>query len=123
LLRVTFHAGIGDQPTLMLASHVRFCADGTMRGPDNYVVARCVGGLWHVGGRVHREVACEGPVQVRVTPGGSAVPTQYGPFGRVHTVNGVVHGDNESLHVVMPGRVAEHAAHCHELTFLSASSG
>ena len=41
-----------------------------MRGPDNYVVARCVGGLWHVGGRVHREVACEGPVQVRITPGG-----------------------------------------------------
>jgi len=38
-------------------------------------------------------------------------------------VIGVVHGDNESLHVVMPGRVAEHAAHCHELTFLSASSG
>ena len=106
----------------MLASHVRFCADGTMRGPDNYVVARCVGGLWHIGGRAHRELACEGPVQVRITPRGNAAPAHRGPFGRLHTVNGVLHGDDTSLHVVLPGRVAENATDCHELTFLSHSS-
>lgn len=118
MLRVTFHAGSGDSPTLMLASCVRFCSDGTLRGPDNYVVARCVQGLWHVGGRTHRELACEGPVRVRITPSTTNVPLHRGPFRHVHTVNGVLHGDDTSLHVVMPGRTADEETLCHEISFL-----
>jgi hypothetical protein len=119
VLRVSFHGGQGDSPTLMLASFVRFCADGTLRGPDNYVIARCVEGLWHVGGRAHRELDCEGPVRVRITSLASLAPVHMGPFQRLRTINGVLHGDEASLHVLMPGRNAEAATPCHELAFLS----
>jgi len=119
VLRVTFHAGRGDSPTLILASCVRFCADGTLRGPDNYVVARCVEGIWQVSGRAHRELECEGPVHVRIKPGARDIAVQLGPFRRVHTMNGILYGDDASLHVLMPGRNADDAMHCHELTLLS----
>jgi hypothetical protein len=119
VLRLTFHAGRGDLPTLMLAACVRFCADGTLRGPDNYVVARCVSGLWNVGGRTHRELDCEGPLHLRITSRESGLPVRRGPFGRVHTVNGVLHGDDMSLNVMIPGRTSTVAASCHELAFLS----
>ena len=119
MLRVNFHAGQGDSPTLMLASCVRFCADGTLRGPDNSVVARCVEGMWHVGGRVHRELECEGPVRVRVMAGAKAAPVLLGPFRKLRTINGVLHGDDTCLHMLMPGRNAAEATPCHELTLLS----
>ena len=88
MLRLTFHAGKGDTPTLMLASFVRFCADGNLRGPENYVVARCVEGMWHVGGRSHRELDCEGPVRVRITTRPSETPVYQGPFQHLRTVDG-----------------------------------
>ena len=43
----------------------------------------------------------------------------FHPFRHLHTVNGVLHGDDTSMHVVMPGRVANDAAPVHELAFLS----
>lgn len=119
MLRVTFHPGRGDTPTLMLASCLRFCADGTLRGPDNYVVARCVEGLWQIGGRAYRELDCEGPVHVRIKPLPCDPALTRGPYRRVHTVGGVLHGDDASLHVSVPGRNAQDANNCHELTFLS----
>ena len=105
----------------MLASFVRFCADGNLRGPDNYVVARCVEGLWHVGGRTHRELNVEGPVRVRITTRENGTTMHRGPFQNLHTVNGVLHGDDACMNVLMPGRLAEGATACHELTFLSLS--
>jgi len=103
----------------MLASYVRFCADGTLRGPDNYVIARCVEGLWHVSGRVHRELECEGPVRIRVVARANAAAVHLGPYRHVRTVNGVLHGDDASLNMLMPGRNAADATSCHELTLLS----
>jgi len=119
MLRLTFHCGKGDSPTQILASFIRFCADGTLRGPDNYVVANCVEGLWHVSGRTHRELDCDGPVRVRITSRANEAPVHHGPFRRLHTVNGVLHGDDASLHVLIPGRLATGETSCHELAFLS----
>lgn len=119
LLRLNFHGGQGDPPTLMLAMFVRFCADGTLRGPDNYVVARCAEGLWQVGGRPHRELDCDGPVRVRIVANAGESPTQHGPFRQVRTVGGVLHADDCCLNVCMPGRASEFAARCHEMTFLT----
>jgi hypothetical protein len=123
VLRVTFLAGGGDSPAMLIALNLRFCADGTLRGPDNSVVARCVDGYWHVMGRTHRELNCEGPVRVRIKTGVSDAVVHRGPFQRVHTVNGVLFGDDASLQVVMPGRVSDHGAQCHELALLSPSPG
>ena len=119
MLRITFHAGTGDSPSRMLALCLRFCADGTLRGPDNCVVARCVDGFWQVGGNAHRELDCEGPVQVRIRHATHDEPVHRGPFRRVHTLNGILYGNDVSLHVILPGRNAEGAAHCQELTLLS----
>ena len=118
LLRVSFHAGHGDTPTLMLASFVRFCADGSLRGPDNYVVARCVDGLWQVGGRSHRELDCEGPVRVRITSRAGEPSVQHGPFHNLRTIAGVLHAGDHCLHVCMPGRGDGVNPSCHEIAFL-----
>jgi hypothetical protein len=118
LLRVSFHAGQGDTPTLMLASVVRFCADGSLRGPDNYVVARCVDGMWQVGGRTHRELDCKGPVRVRITPRPGEASVSHGPFQNLRTIDGVLHADDYCLHVRMPGRGDGADPRCHEIAFL-----
>lgn len=115
---MNFHAGPGDAPTVMLATFVRFCADGSLRGSDNCVVAHCAEGLWHVGGRVHRELDCEGPVRVRVVTRPGDAPVQHGPFRHVRTVAGVLHADDCCMHVSMPGRGEGPAARCHEIAFL-----
>lgn len=118
MLRLSFHAGPGETPTLILAVFVRFCADGSLRGPDNYVVARCVDGLWQVGGRAHRELDCEGPVRVRVTPQPGEAAIHHGPFQKLHTIDGVLHADEHCLHVRMPGRGDGVSPLCHEIAFL-----
>jgi hypothetical protein len=118
LLRLNFHAGQGDPPTLMLAKFVRFCADGCLRGPDNYVVAQCAAGLWQVSGRSHRELDCEGPVHVRIVSRVGESAVQHGPFSQLRTVGGVLHADDCCLHVCMPGRANESAAKCHEISFI-----
>jgi hypothetical protein len=119
VLRLTFQAWKGDAPTLVLAPFVRFCPDGTLRGPDNFLVAKCVDGLWHLGGRAHRDLDCEGPVRVRITAREREAPVHHGPFQHVRTVNGVLHGDDASMNVRVPGRIDDGAASCHELAFLS----
>lgn len=118
MLRLSFYSGQGDPPTLMLATFVRFCADGCLRGPDNSVAALCVQGVWQVGGRSHRELGCEGPVRVRITARKGGLSVQHGPFNQLRTIGGVLHADDCSLHVSMPGRIDEHAGTCHEISFL-----
>jgi hypothetical protein len=117
-MRVNFHAGPGDSPTVMHATFVRFCADGALRGPDNYVVARCVEGMWQLGGRGHRELDCEGPVRVRITRRAGESAVQHGPFNHLRTIAGVLHGDDHSLHVCMPGRASDLGSLCHEIAFI-----
>jgi hypothetical protein len=103
----------------MLASCIRFCADGTLRGPDNYVVARCVEGSWQVSGRMHRELDCEGPVRLRLSMGVRESPRHLGPFRNLHTAGGVLYGDDTCLDILMPGRFTQSAGACHELTLFS----
>ena len=102
----------------MLASSVRFCADGSLRGPDNCVVAQCVDGLWQVGGRAHRELDCEGPVRVRIISRPGEASVQLGPFQSLRTIDGVLHANENSLHVRMPGRGDGVDPRCHEIAFL-----
>lgn len=118
MLRLNFRATPGDSPTLMLAACVRFCADGTLRGPDNYVIARYADGCWQVGGRLHRELDCEGPVRLRLTLGESEPARMLGPFQHLRTSGGRLYGDNSCLDILMPGRGGEGDRRCHQLTLL-----
>src|SRR5689334_13371702 len=104
MLRLNFHQARGDSPTLMLAACVRFCADGTLRGPDNYVIARCLEGTWQVAGRPHRDLECEGPVCLRFVVRERDTPRTLGPFQRVRTAGGMLYGDDACLDIRMPGR-------------------
>ena len=121
VLRITFHAGVGASPSRMLALCLRFCSDGTLRGPDHCVVARFVDGLWQVGNSMHRELDCEGPVKVRIRHHTHDEPVHRGPFKRLHTSNGILFGNDESLHVILPGHNAEGASHSQEITLMSAA--
>jgi hypothetical protein len=120
VLRLNFRSIRGDAPTLMLASCVRFCADGTLRGPDNYVIARFTDGCWLVGGRLHRELECEGPVRLRVSMNESESPRLLGPFGIVRTSGGMLYGDDACLHFHMPGRAEQGEGPCRQLTMYCA---
>ena len=104
MLRLNFRSVRGDAPTLMLANCVRFSEDGTLRGPDNCVIAPCREGSWEVGGRMHRELECEGPVRVRVNVGFPQAPRLFGPFRQVRTCCGILYGDDQCLDVPVPGR-------------------
>jgi hypothetical protein len=118
VLRLNFRTVPGDSPTLMLAACVRFCADGTLRGPDNYVVARHLDGGWRVGGRIHRELECDGPVRLRLSSGVREPPRLLGPFRHVHTCGGVLYGDDTCLDIRMPGSGIQGGVPCHQLTML-----
>ncbi len=109
MLRLNFQSLRGDSPTLMIASCVRFSADGTMRGPDNFVIAKCIDGSWQVGGRLHRELNCEGPVQVRLMLAHLREPRVLGPFREVHTRGGMLYGDDTCLNFSLPARNADGA--------------
>ena len=116
MLRLNFRSTNGDSPTLMLAPCVRFCADGTLRGPDNYVIAHCQEGRWQVGGRLHRELECEGPVRLRLTLKERDTPQLLGPFLQVRTAAGVLYGDDSCLGIAMPGRGVQGGRLYHQIT-------
>ena len=122
MLRLNFRSMTGDAPTSTVALFFRFCADGTLRGPENYLVARCEEGFWRLSGRMHRELDCEGPVKVRLSRGANQAAQLLGPFGHLRTVSGVLYGDDACLHILVPGREAGGARNCHELTLLPGGS-
>src|SRR6187455_733866 len=95
MLRLNFRSTRGDAPTRTVAAFFRFCADGTLRGPENFLVARCVGGTWSLSGRTHRELDCEGPVRLRLSMGAHEAPVELGPFAHVRTAAGMLYGDEQ----------------------------
>jgi hypothetical protein len=118
MLRLSFRSTTGDAPTLTVAQFFRFCADGTLRGPENYLVARREDGLWRLSGRMHREIECEGPVRVRLSRGADRGPELLGPFSQLRTVAGILYGDNICLHVTLPGFESRAEDENRELTLL-----
>ena len=61
-------------------------------------------GEWQVGGRLHREFECEGPVRVRLSSGPGEPSRLLGPFRLLRTRGGVLYGDDACLNISMPGR-------------------
>lgn len=103
----------------MHARCVRFGADGTLRGPDNCVIALYLDGGWKLGGRIHREMECEGPVRVRLVRDSLKQPDYLGPFKHLHTAGGVLYGDDACLNILMPGQRSQGEGLCQQLTLVS----
>jgi hypothetical protein len=118
MLRISFRTLSGDTPTLMLASCLRFCADGTLRGADHCIVAQGSEGCWKVGGKLHRELDCDGPVRLRLMMPGREQPLELGPFASVRTSAGVLYTDNTCLNIMVPGRQPRRAGDCTQLTMI-----
>ena len=118
MLRIAFRSLSGDAPTMMLASCLRFCADGTLRGADNCVVARSEEGCWKVGGKLHRDLDCDGPVRLRLMVPGRGTPIEIGPFPALRTNAGVFFTDTLCLNVLAPGRQPRRAGDCTQLTLI-----
>ena len=114
MLRISLRALSGDIPTVMLASCLRICTDGTLRGSDNCVVAQNIDGCWQIGGKLHRELDCDGPVNVQLWMRGET-PRRLGPFTKLRTGSGVLYGDDNCLNIVVPGR---QGGDCIQLTLL-----
>lgn len=102
----------------MLATCMRFGADGTLRGPDNCTVARAIEGGWQVSGRLHRELECEGPLMLRVVMDQREAPRLLGPFRLVRTLAGMLYADEVCLNFRVPGIHGHGAGHCHQMTML-----
>lgn len=118
MLRVCFRSLIGHPPTVVLASCLKFCQDGTLRGADHCIVAHSSDGFWKVGGKLHRELECDGPVRIRVVFPGSDTPLGYGPFRQLRTNAGVLYADDVCLNILMPGRQPRRYNDCLQLTLL-----
>jgi hypothetical protein len=118
VLRLNFRSMTCDAPTLTVAPFFRFCADGTLRGPENYLVARCEEGFWRLSGRMHREIECEGPVHVRLNGAEHRSRKVLGPFAQLRSVAGVLYGDDTCLHIAIPGSGGADER-CQEFTLLS----
>lgn len=118
MLRVSFRSLVGDSPTVMLASCLRFCEDGTLRGSDHCIVAQSSDGFWKVGGKLHRELDCDGPVRVRLVVPGRDTPLEIGPFVRLRTNAGVLYADDVCLNILMPGRHPRRYNDCVQLTLI-----
>jgi hypothetical protein len=67
LITLTFRPLRSESPVLVRGTYFRICADATLRGPDNAVVATYADGLWQLSNRQHRGFECGGPVYLRVT--------------------------------------------------------
>jgi hypothetical protein len=121
MLRLTFHAALGDLAVQSRATYFRFCADATLRGPDNSLAATRVDGFWRIGQRLFRQMDCLGPVLLRVRRTPSAVPISMGPYNVVRAADGLMYGDDVCLSLRTPGWDSGLDA-CHEVSLLDAAS-
>lgn len=118
MLRVTFHAALGEASLQARAIYFRFCADATLRGPDNALAATRVDDCWLIGQRRFRQLDCAGPVYVRVRTTASATPICMGPYKLVTAAAGLMYADEVPLALHMPGWNGGRDA-CHEVSLLS----
>lgn len=121
MIRLTFHASLGEGVLQSRATFFRFCADATLRGPDNSLAATRVDDCWRIGQRLFREWNCIGPVLVRVRKTPAAVPISMGPYRLLRAAHGVLYGDEVCLSLRMPGW-SDGVDACHEVALLDATS-
>ncbi len=87
MITLTFWELSNESMTFVRGAYFRICADATLRGPDNAVAARYVGGLWQVARRNHRVLECRAALYLRVT-GADGQRKSLGPFEGLKVTGG-----------------------------------
>jgi len=120
MISLVFQPMHGESPAHVRGTYFRICRDGTLRGPDNAIVARYQDGLWQLAHRQHRLFECTGPVYVRVTRKDGR-QEHVGPCGPIKASGGAVFAENACLCVHAPGAGICHSLEeCQEVALLGA---
>jgi hypothetical protein len=91
-----------ESPVLVRGAYFRICADGTLRGPDNGVVASSADGLWELAHRLHRAFECDAPVYLRVT-NSDGRRERIGPYEFIKAAQGAIFTHDSCLGVYATG--------------------
>ena len=89
MIVLAFRPVRGESPVIVRGAYFRITADGTLRGPDNVVVARYLNGLWQLTHGRHRVFDCSGPVFLRVI-NSDGRRERAGPYEFVKAAGGAI---------------------------------
>jgi hypothetical protein len=89
VITLSFRPLQSEPVVLVRGTYFRICADGTLRGPDNFVTASYTDGLWHLGRRRHRMLECCDAVYLRVT-GSDGRREHMGPYEGLTVADGAI---------------------------------
>jgi hypothetical protein len=119
LIVLAFRPVRDESRVIVRGAYFRICADGTLRGPDNAVVARYLNGLWQLMHGRHRAFDCSGPVFLRVT-NSDGRRERGGPYESIKAAGGAIFS-NDSCLAVHDSRAEPRSsvALCQEIAFLS----
>ena len=110
-----------ESRVIVRGAYFRICADETLRGPDNAIVARYLNGLWQLTHARHRAFDCTGPVFLRLT-NSDGTREHAGPYEFVRAAGGAIFTQDSCLAVHdSRAEVGSSVALCQEIAFLSAA--
>jgi hypothetical protein len=119
LIVLAFRPVRGESPVIVRGAYFRISADGTLRGPDNAVVATYLNGLWQLTRGRHRLFECSGPVFLSVT-NSDGTRERGGPYEFVKATGGAIFTHDTCLAVHdSRAQVGSSRAFCQEIAFLS----
>ena len=108
-----------ESPVIVRGAYFRISDDGTLRGPDNAVVARYLNGLWQRAHGRHWVFDCNGPVFLRVT-NSDGTCERGGPYEFIKAAGGAIFTHDTCLAVHdSRAEVGSSLAPCQEIVFLS----
>jgi hypothetical protein len=89
MMTLTFRSVRNETTTVVRGAFFRICPDGTLRGPDNMVMANYANGLWQLAQKSHRSFECGGEVYLRVTDA-EGRHARAGPYQAVKVTRGAI---------------------------------
>jgi len=121
LITLTFSPLSADSQVLVRAVFFRICADYTLRGPDNTVVATYTAHTWLLGARNCREFHCNNAVYLRVT-GADGSRERLGPYEFLRAAEGALFTQGQCLGSYSPKYTGVALRCWHEVALLSSAS-
>lgn len=119
MIKFSFRPLRGESPLLIRGAFFRICGDGSLRGPDNEIVAMYSAGIWRLCRRDYRSFECIGPVRLRCTRS-EGVSEELGPFDSLSSSRGAIFAREVCLGAhARPGEIDPGGQCWREVVFLS----